>query len=93
MIEAALSESGGRVYGPVRRRCQARHAGIHPGVEDQVAQNQQESLQNCRCISRPATFFVASRSSQVHNRLLYSIRQLANLRQFIVSPIGLFSVT
>ena len=52
MIEAALRECGGRVYGPVGRRCQTRHSTIHSGIEDQVTEDQQESLQRDRLAKR-----------------------------------------
>jgi len=34
MIEAALRQSGGRVFGPSGSGCQAGHAKIYPGIQD-----------------------------------------------------------
>ena len=45
MIEAALRECGGRVYGPDGAAAETRYSTIHPGIEDQVIEDQQESLQ------------------------------------------------
>ena len=46
MIEAALRNQG-RVFDRFVSGCQAGDAGNCPGFEDQVAEDQQESLQDC----------------------------------------------
>ena len=45
MIEAALRESQGRVYGPSGAAAKLGIAHFHAGIEDSVTENQQESLQ------------------------------------------------
>jgi hypothetical protein len=48
IIEAVLSESGGGVYGPSGVAAQLAIPTIHSGAQNQVAEDQQEALQNCR---------------------------------------------
>lgn len=45
MIEAALKETRGSVFGP-RGRGQVGHTALHAGVEDSVPQNRQEPIQD-----------------------------------------------
>ena len=45
IIEAALRESGGRVYRTFRGSGQAGDREVYPGIKDQAAEDQQESLQ------------------------------------------------
>ena len=49
MIDSALAETRGRVSGPSGAAEQARSSAIHSGIEDQIAQYQQVSLQDPSC--------------------------------------------
>jgi len=51
-IEAALRESGGRVTGPSSAAAKLSIPGIHPGIEDEVAEDQQASLPNYRSLRK-----------------------------------------
>ena len=44
IIEAALRESQGRVFGPSGATAKLGIPTVHAGIEDSVTQNQQESL-------------------------------------------------
>jgi hypothetical protein len=54
-IEAALSESGERMSGPSG----CRQARIYPRVEDQIAEDQQESLQTTDPSVNPFRYFLS----------------------------------
>jgi hypothetical protein len=46
MIEVALKESRGRIFGPKGGCGQVGHPAVHVGIEDSVTENRQESLQD-----------------------------------------------
>jgi hypothetical protein len=93
MIEAVLSESGGRLYMDHWRGYQARYATIYSGIEDQVAQDGQESLQNCRSLPLRTPIPNNSRKrSEFQEAFCAEFRQLANRSPFI-GPLNSISST
>ena len=93
MIEAALRECGGRVYGPSGAAARLGIPRIHPGIEDQVIEDQQASPQGTRSPERQLADLRAGGPTHHWRESLCAARQFDDVRQFKTSSTCLLSVS